>query len=64
MPLLQVMIVLIVAGVLLWLAKAYIPMDPAVSRVLTIVVVCVLVLWVLSLFGALDYFSAIKVGRR
>lgn len=63
MPLLQIIIVLIVAGVLLWLANSYIPMDGKIKKILNVVVVVAIVLWLLSVFGILSGFSTIRVGR-
>lgn len=54
MSLLTVALVIIVVGVLLWLAQTYVPMDANIKRILTAVVVIVLVLWVLSAFGVIN----------
>jgi len=61
MPLLTVLIILIVAGVLLWLVNNYIPMDRKIKRILNIVVVIVVIVWLLRLFGAFEYLSNIQV---
>ena len=63
MGLLQVVILLIVVGVLLWLVQRYIPMDPVIKRIITIVVIVVVVIWLLSLFGLLPNLNAIRVGK-
>jgi hypothetical protein len=62
MPLLQVMIVLIVVGVILWLINKYIPMQATVKQILNAVVVIALVLWLLRVFGVFDSFSGIRIG--
>ncbi len=62
MPLLNVVIVLIVVGVLLWLINNYLPMDGKIKRILNGVVVVVVVLWLLKIFGLLDTLSNFKVG--
>jgi uncharacterized membrane-anchored protein len=49
MGLIQLLLVLVIVGVVLYLVKTYIPMDPAVRTVLTVVVVLVLCLWLLQL---------------
>lgn len=64
MPLIQIVILLIVVGVLLWLVEAYIPMDPMIKRIIQIVVIIVVVLWLLQLFGLLSGISNIRVGGR
>ncbi len=50
---LQVALVIIVVGVLLWLATTYVPMDGNIKKILTAVVVICLVLWLLQVFGLL-----------
>lgn len=63
MPLLQVVIVLIVVGVLLWLVNNYIPMQATVKKLLNAVVVIALVLWLLNVFGLLDSIVNIHIGK-
>jgi hypothetical protein len=54
MSLITVVIVLIIVGVLLWLANTYIPMDGKIKTILNIVVVIAVVLWLLQGFGVLN----------
>jgi hypothetical protein len=61
MPLLTILIVLIIAGVLLWLVNNYIPMDRKIKSILNIVVVIVLVIWLLKIFGVFSYLTSIHV---
>ena len=61
MPLLTVLIVLIVAGVLLWLVNSYIPMDRKIKAILNAVVVIVVIVWLLKLFGVLTYLKDIHI---
>jgi len=63
MPLIQVVLVLIVVGVLLWLINRFIPMAGSIKSILNAVVVIAVVLWLLSVFGMLNYLSTIKVGK-
>jgi cation transporter-like permease len=63
MPLIQIIVVLIVAGVILWLINRFIPMAGSIKTILNAVVVIVIVLWLLSVFGILSSFSNIRVGR-
>jgi hypothetical protein len=63
MPLLQVVGIIVVVGVLLWLATTYIPMEPTIKKILIAVVVIALVLWLLQLFGLFD-LGGITVGHR
>ena len=61
MPLLNVLIILIVIGVLLWLVNAYIPMDGKIKRILNIVVVIAVVIWLLKVFGLFSSLSNMLV---
>ena len=63
MPLIQVVVVLIVAGVVLWLINRFIPMAGSIKTILNAVVVIVIILWLLSVFGILSSFSNIRVGK-
>jgi hypothetical protein len=51
MPIITVIVILIVIGLLLWLANSYIPMDGKIKNILNIVVVIMVILWLLSVFG-------------
>ncbi len=63
MPLIQLVVVLIVIGVLLWLVNAYIPMDAMIKRIINIVVIIAVVLWLLSVFGLFAGLSTVRVGK-
>ena len=62
MPLLNVVVLLIVVGVLLWLVNTYIPMDGKIKKVINVVVLISVVLWLLTVFGVLDNAKTIRVG--
>lgn len=51
MPLITVLLILVVAGVALWLVEQYIPLSPPIRVVIRVVVVLALVLWLLQVFG-------------
>jgi hypothetical protein len=55
MSLIWIILVLIVVGVLLWLANAYIPMAAPIKTILNIVVVIAVILWLLSVFGIFSF---------
>lgn len=61
MSLLTVLVVLIGAGLLLWLVNNYIPMDPKIKTILNVVVVIVVIIWLLKAFGLLDLISNIQL---
>ena len=62
MPLIQLVIVLVVFGVILWAINTYIPMDGAIKKILNVVVILVVILFVLSAFGLLGSMQGIRVG--
>ena len=62
MPLLQLVMVLIVVGVLLWLVNNFIPMQSTIKSILNAIVVIGVVLWLLNVFGLFHSFSNIRVG--
>ena len=62
MPLLQILIVLVVVGVLLWLVNSYIPMQGAIKSILNAVVVIAVVLWLLNIFGLFHNLSGVRIG--
>jgi hypothetical protein len=61
MPLINILVVLIVVGVLLWLVNNYIPMDGKIKRILNVVVVVVVVIWLLQVFGIIGSIDAIRI---
>jgi len=64
MPLLQVVMVLIVVGVLLWLVNRFIPMQGTIKSILNAVVVIAVVLWLLNVFGLFHSLAGIHIGDR
>ncbi len=63
MPLINLVVVLIVVGVLLWLVNSFIPMDRKIKQILNIVVVIAVVIWLLQVFGVIGSIGNIRVGR-
>jgi nitrate reductase gamma subunit len=62
MPLVNIVVVLIVVGVLLWLINRFIPMQGTIKSILNAVVVICVVLWLLNAFGLLTTLNHIRVG--
>lgn len=50
-PIIQAIIVLVIAGVVLYLVENYIPMSPPFKLVIRVVVILLLVVWLLNLIG-------------
>ena len=63
MSLINLLVVLMVVGVLLWLINTYLPMDGKIKSILNGVVVIVVVLWLFRIFGVLDALTAIHIGK-
>ena len=63
MTLVHLILILIVIGVLLWIANTYIPMDAKIKKIINIVVVLVVVLWLLNVFGVLGPLPNIRIGK-
>jgi hypothetical protein len=61
MPLLTILIVIIVAGVLLWLVNTYIPMDGKIKTIFNVVVVIIVIVWLLKVFGLFAYLKDIHI---
>jgi hypothetical protein len=57
MPILQVMIIIVVVGVLLWLVNRFIPMQATIKWILNIAVPVILVLWLLNVVGFWGYLG-------
>jgi hypothetical protein len=51
MTLIDIVLVLIVVGLILWLVNTYIPMAGGIKSLLNVVVFIVVLIWVLQVFG-------------
>ncbi len=62
MSLINLILILIVVGIMLWLVNNYIPMDRKIKNILNIVVVIIVVVWLLQTFGVLGSLDSIHIG--
>jgi hypothetical protein len=62
MPLLQILLVLIVVGVLVWLVNQFIPMAGSIKSILNGVMVIGVVLWPLDVIGLFHSLSRVRIG--
>ena len=62
MSLINLVIILVAVGVVLWVINNYIPMDRKIKSILNVVVVIVVILWLLSVFGVIGSLSGMRVG--
>ena len=63
MTLVQIAIVLIVVGVVMWLINTYIPMMGAIKSLLNLVVIVVVVIWLLQIFGIIGPIPGMRIPR-
>jgi hypothetical protein len=62
MPLIQIVLLLIVVGVILWLINQYIPMAASIKSILNAVVVIAVIIWLLNIFGILSNTGRVHIG--
>jgi hypothetical protein len=63
MPLIQLVIVLVVVGVVLWVINSYIPMQSTIKKILNVVVIICVIVWLLNVFGFIGNLSTIRIGK-
>lgn len=61
MNLLTIIIVLLVAGALLYLINRFVPMDAKIKTILNWVVVIIIILWLLKAFGLFDVLKSVNL---
>ena len=61
MSLINLLIILVTIGVILWLINTYIPMQATIKKILNAVVIAVII-WLLSVFGVIDNIGNIHIG--
>ena len=62
MPLINLVVVLLVVGGILWVINNYIPMQSTIKSILNVVVVIAVVLWLLSVFGVIGSLHGLRIG--
>jgi hypothetical protein len=62
MPLVNLIVVLIVVGVLLWMVNNFLPMDRKIKSILNLVVVIGVIVWLLQVFGIIGPIGSMSVG--
>jgi hypothetical protein len=63
MPLINLVIVLVVVGLILWVINSYIPMQATIKKILNVVVIIAVIIWLLSVFGLIGNLSTIRIGK-
>lgn len=62
MELIQLVVILIVVGVLLWAVNTFIPMDPQIKSILNAVIIIAIVLWLLFLLLNVFGIAHTRIG--
>ena len=63
MPLINLVVVLVVAGMILWLINRYIPMASGIRTILNVVVTVAVGVWVLQATGLWGPISTFRLTR-
>lgn len=61
MPLINLLLVIVVVGFLLWLVNTYIPMDDKIKKILNIIVVIAVIVWILKILGLFNTLMNYRV---
>jgi hypothetical protein len=64
MSLLSLILALVVVGIVLYCINRFVPMDGKIKTILNVVVILVLVVWLLNVFGLLNWMDRIPVTPR
>jgi hypothetical protein len=63
MPLLNLFLVLVIVGVLLWLVNRFIPLQSTIKGIINGLVTILVVVWLVNVFGFMHYLTQFKVGH-
>jgi hypothetical protein len=61
--LIDIVLIFVVIGLVMWLINAYIPMTAGIKSLLNIVVFVVVLIWVLRIFGLVGEIPGVHVPR-
>ena len=61
MTLLNILIVLIIVGILLWLINNYLPVDVKIKKIINIVTVVFVIVWLLKIVKAFAFLSTLHL---
>ncbi len=63
MTLLDIVIILVVVGLVMWLINAFIPMSAGIKGLLNAVVFVVVLIWILRVFGLVGEIPGVHIPR-
>lgn len=61
MTLVNIIVVLVIVGLVMWLINTYIPMAGAIKSLLNIVVFVVVLIWLLQAFGLIGNIPGVRI---
>ena len=61
MTLVDIVLILIVVGLLLWLIDAYIPMAGGIKSLINVLVFVVVLIWLLQTFGLVGNIPGVRI---
>jgi hypothetical protein len=63
MTLIDIVLVFVIVGVVMWLINAFIPMAAGIKSLLNVVVFVVVLIWVLRIFGVVGEIPGVHIPR-
>jgi len=60
MPLINVIIVLVIVGVLLYVVETLLPIDATIKRIIHIIVILAVCIWLLQAFGIIGPLGSFR----
>lgn len=61
MPLINVIILLVIIGVVLYVVESLLPIDATIKRLIQIVVILAVCLWLLQVFGVVGSIGSVRL---
>jgi hypothetical protein len=63
MPLINVIVVLVIVGVLLYVVESLLPIDATIKRIIHIIVILAVCIWLLQTFTIIGPLGPIRLGQ-
>lgn len=60
MPLINVIIVLVIVGVLLYVVETLLPIDATIKRIIHVVIILAVCIWLLQAFGIIGSLGSVR----
>jgi len=61
MTLINLVLILVIVGLVMWLINTYIPMAAGIKSLLNVVVFVVVLVWVLQVFGVIGEIPGLRI---